>query len=160
PGMQDVIRDVDRTASDAVKNPNDTGYTLGVVTRTGLAWTKSYGFADAARSRPASVDAEYEIGSGPFSAIRLLQLTRDGKGRLSDRAEKYVPELRSVPNRFPDAAPVTLIQLALHTSGLDLEVAANANVESLIAALPQARYAFEPGTHLAATTIEDAVLAL
>ena len=55
PGMQEVIRDLDRAATEAVKNPSDTGYTLGVVTRNGLAWTKSYGFADSVRTRrPAS----------------------------------------------------------------------------------------------------------
>jgi hypothetical protein len=28
PGMREVIRDLDGAASEAVKNPNDTGYTL------------------------------------------------------------------------------------------------------------------------------------
>ena len=41
----------------------------------------------------------------------LLQLMRDGKAHLSDPAEKYVTELKSVRSRYPDAAPVTLMQL-------------------------------------------------
>lgn len=49
PGMPLVIRDLDQIATQAARNPNDTGYTLGVVTREGLAWTKSYGYADAGR---------------------------------------------------------------------------------------------------------------
>src|SRR5690349_10903000 len=84
PGMADVIRDLDRTATEAVKNPNDIGYTLGIVTRNGLAWTKSYGSAGA--------DTEYRIGTGALSAIMLLQLMREGKAHLSDPAQKYVPE--------------------------------------------------------------------
>ena len=167
PGMQEVIRDLDRTASEAVRNPNDIGYTLGVVTRNGLAWTKSYGFADSGRRRPASDDTEYAIGTGALTAITLLQLVRDGKAHLSDAAEKYVPELKLVHSRYPDAAPVTLLQLALHTSGLDLEPAtANSKTplagweKGLMAALPHAEYAFEPGTHTAASNIENAVLAL
>ena len=56
PGMQDVIRDLDSAASQAVKNPNDIGYTLAVVTRSGLAWHKSYGFADSRRTRPAAAE--------------------------------------------------------------------------------------------------------
>src|SRR5215475_14136575 len=120
PGMQEVIRGLDGAASEAVKNPNDTGYTLGVVTRNGLAWTKSYGFADGDRTRPADADTEYAIGTGAFNAIMLLQLVRDGKAHLSDAAEKYVSELKPVRSQYPDAAPVTLMQLALHTSGLDL----------------------------------------
>jgi len=167
PGMQAVIRDLDAAASDAVKNPNDIGYTLGVVTRNGLAWTKSYGFTDGGRTRPAGSDTPYAVGTGAFSAIMLLQLVRDGKAHLSDVAEKYVPDLKPVRSQYPDAAPVTLMQLALHTSGLDLEPkGANRNDpvagwdNSVIAALPNARYAFEPGTHAAASQLEDALLAL
>src|SRR5215471_9792092 len=167
PGMADVIRDLDRTATEAVKNPNDIGYTLGVVTRNGLAWTKSYGFADSGRTRPAGADTEYAIGTGALTAIMLLQLVRDGKAHFSDAAEKYVTELKSVRSQYPDAAPVTLMQLALHTSGLDLgPMGANSSSpmvgweKRLLAALPSAHYAFEPGTHAAAASIEDAVLAL
>src|SRR5215831_1795743 len=167
PGMQEVIRNLDGAASEAVKNPNDIGYTLGVVTRNGLAWTKSYGFADSGRTRPAGADTEYAIGTGAFTAIMLLQLARDGKAHLSDAAEKYVAELKAMRSQYPDAAPVTLMQLALHTSGLDLgSVGANSSGpaagwdKSLMAALPNAQYAFEPGTHAAASSIEDAVLAL
>jgi CubicO group peptidase (beta-lactamase class C family)/pimeloyl-ACP methyl ester carboxylesterase len=164
--MQEVIRDLDRAASEAVKNPNDVGYTLGAVNRNGLAWEKSYGFADDARQQTASVDTQYRIGTGAFTAIMLLQLMRDGKVRLSDPAEKYLPELKSVRSRYPDASPVTLMQLALHTSGLDAATSATSNDAAagwdarLIASLPSAEYAFEPGTHAAASPIEDPVLAL
>src|SRR5262249_26530642 len=161
PGMQEVIRDLDRAASEAVKNPNDIGYTLGIVTRNGLAWSKSYCFADMARTKPAGADAEYAIGTGAFIAIMLLQLARDGKAHLSDAAEKYVTELKPLRGQYPDAAPVTLMQLALHTSGLDLgPIGPNSNrpvagwQKNLVAALPNARYAFEPGTHTAASNIE------
>jgi CubicO group peptidase (beta-lactamase class C family)/pimeloyl-ACP methyl ester carboxylesterase len=167
PGMQEVIRDLDGAASEAVKNPNDIGYTLGIVTRNGLAWSKSYGFADSGRTRPAGADTEYAIGTGAFTAVMLLQLARDGKVHLSDAAEKYVTELKSVRSQYPNAAGVTLMQLALHTSGLDWgPTGANSSSpvagweKRLIAALPSAHYAFEPGTHAAASSIEDAVLAL
>jgi CubicO group peptidase (beta-lactamase class C family)/pimeloyl-ACP methyl ester carboxylesterase len=167
PGMPEVIRDLDSAASEAVKNPNDIGYTLGVVTRNGLAWTKSYGFADSGRTQPARAETEYRIGTAAFTAIMLLQLVRDGKAHLSDPAEKYVTELKSVRSQYPDAAPVTLMQLALHTSGLSVgPMGANSNGavmswdKTLLTALPTAQYAFEPGTHAAASPIEDAVLAL
>jgi CubicO group peptidase (beta-lactamase class C family)/pimeloyl-ACP methyl ester carboxylesterase len=153
PGMPEVIRDVDRTASEAVKNPADIGYTLGVVTRNGLAWTKSYGQANA--------DTEYRISTGALSAIMLLQLIRDGKAHLSDPAVKYVPELKTVRSRYPDAASVTLMQLALHTTGLELRSSGEGGWEqNLIAALPRAESAFEPGTHASLSKVNDALLAL
>src|SRR5690348_3953515 len=74
PGMEAVIRDLDRIATGAVKNPNDTGYGLGVVTRERLAWAKSYGYGDSGRQAPANSASTYGIGSGAFTAIMLLQL--------------------------------------------------------------------------------------
>jgi CubicO group peptidase (beta-lactamase class C family)/pimeloyl-ACP methyl ester carboxylesterase len=161
PGMPLVIRDLDRTATDAVKNPNDIGYTLGVVTRDGLAWSKSYGRATS--------DTVYGIGSGAFTAIMLLQLTHAGTVHFSDPVEKYLPEMKSVRNPYPDAAPVTLLQLAVHTSGLDLDSRDGGPYtkgpaaeweKTLIAALPHTSYEFEPGTHAALSNIGDSILAL
>jgi CubicO group peptidase (beta-lactamase class C family)/pimeloyl-ACP methyl ester carboxylesterase len=161
PGMSLVIRDLDRTATEAVKNPNDIGYTLAVVTREGLAWTKSYGRATS--------ESAYRIGSGAFTAVMLLQLTRAGTVHLSDRVEKYVPELKSARNAYPDAAPVSLLQLAVHTSGLTLDVRDGdaytkgpiADWEkTLVAALRHTSYEFEPGTHAAASNIDESILAL
>jgi CubicO group peptidase (beta-lactamase class C family)/alpha-beta hydrolase superfamily lysophospholipase len=157
PGMSLVIRDIDRTAEQAARNPNDVGYTLGVVTREGLAWTKSYGFADSARSARATSDTAYAIGSGAFTAIMLLQLRRDGAVHFSDPVEKYVPEMKLVRNPYPDAAPVTLLQLAVHTSGLALNSAESD--KTLDAALAHTSYEFEPGTHAALSNIDESILA-
>src|SRR5579871_1020634 len=169
PGMQLVIRDFDQTATQAARNPNDIGYTLGVVTRDGLAWTKSYGYADSARQSAATSETTYQIGCGAFTAMMLLQLTRQGAVHFSDRVEKYVPEMKSVRNPYPDAAPVTLLQLAIHTSGLTLnsrDAAAYTTgsvrewEKTLVTALAHTSYEFEPGTHAAISNIDDSILAL
>jgi uncharacterized protein len=167
PGMPLIIRDFDRTAEQAARNPNDVGYTLGVVNRDGLAWTKSYGFADAARSAPATSDTSYAIGYGAFSAVMLLQLRRDGVVHFSDPVEKYVPETKAVRNPYPDLSSVTLLQLAMHTSGLTLDAAIKYTTgpageweKALGAALAHTSYEFEPGTHAALSNIDEPVLAL
>lgn len=169
PGLSDVIRDFDQTAAQAIKNPADTGYTLGVVTVDGLAWTRSVGYADGARQTPASAETVYRIGSGAFSSVMLLQLVRDGTVHLSDPVAKYVTEIGSIPSAYPGSAPITLLQLAVHTSGLTPrsgEVSRSsaggpdAWERTLVAALPHAGYAFEPGTHAALSALDNAVLAL
>jgi CubicO group peptidase (beta-lactamase class C family)/pimeloyl-ACP methyl ester carboxylesterase len=168
--MSLVIRDLDRIATEAAANPKDIGYTLGVVTREGLAWSKSYGYTSSARNTPAGAETAYGIGAGAFTAIMLLQLVHAGTAHFSDPVEKYIPELKkSVHNPYPDASPVTLLQLAIHTSGLALN-ARNAGAfqqgsiaeweKMLIAALPHVTYEFEPGTHAAASNIDDSILAL
>jgi CubicO group peptidase (beta-lactamase class C family) len=87
----------------------------------GLA--KSYGNADSERSLPANQDTAYRIGSitKMFTATMLEQLVEAGKVNLSDPVEKYFPEVNKVPKRYNDTPPITLLQLATHTSGLSRE---------------------------------------
>jgi CubicO group peptidase (beta-lactamase class C family) len=72
-----------------------------------------------------------------------------------------------VKGAFPDAPPITLIQLATHTSGLgrepdDVAIATAGPVaeweKTLIAALPHLKYDFEPGTRFSYSNIGYAIL--
>jgi D-alanyl-D-alanine carboxypeptidase len=102
-----------------------------------------------------------------FTALMLEQLVEAGKVHLSDPVEKYLPEIRTVRKDFPDAPPITLLQLATHTSGLDREPdnVAEATAgpvsgweKSLLTALPHLHYEFEPGTRFFYSNIGYAVL--
>src|ERR1700728_686637 len=94
--------------------------TVGVVSGTALVWTKSYGDADMEKKIPADKNTIYRIGSitKMFTALMLEQLADRATVHLSDPVEKYVPEIKAVSDRYADASPITLIQLATHTSGL------------------------------------------
>ena len=106
-----------------VKDPQAASFTLGLVRPNGLVWPKSYGYADIAAKKPANADTVYRIGSitKQFTALMLLQLVHEGGGYFSDPVEKYFPEIHQVKNEYKNAAPITLLQLANHTSGLDVE---------------------------------------
>ena len=143
--------------------------TVGVVYKNQLVWTKSYGNADMEKKIPADKDTVYRIGSitKMFTAVMLEQLADAGKVHLSDMVEKYFPEVKTVTGRFPDAAPITLIELATHTSGLDREPGNTDTYlhgpvsdwqKTLIAALPHTHYAFEPGTRFFYSNIGFAIL--
>src|SRR5262249_57288792 len=97
--------------------------TGGVVTRSVLVWTKSYGFADMEKKLPATRETVYRIGSitKQFTGLMLLQLVEAGKVHLSDPVEKYFPEVNQVQGRFSRAPPLTPVQLAPHTSRLGRE---------------------------------------
>jgi CubicO group peptidase (beta-lactamase class C family) len=97
----------------------------------------------------------------------LEQLADAGKVRLSDPVEKYFPEINTVQGRIPNAPPITLVQLATHTSGLgrepdDTETYVTGPVASwektLIAALPHTHYIAEPGTRFSYSNIGYAIL--
>jgi CubicO group peptidase (beta-lactamase class C family) len=156
------------TAAEFAKFPVGS-VTVGVVAGNQLIWTKSYGQADMEKKIPADKDTVYRIGSitKMFTALMLEQLVEAGKVHLSDPVEKHFPEVNTVTGRYAGAPPITLIQLANHTSGLDREPQNTDTYvhgpvsdweKTLIAALPHTRYAFEPGTHFSYSNIGFAIL--
>ncbi len=143
--------------------------TIGVVSGAQLICSKSYGTRDMEAAAPADKDTVYRIGSitKMFTALMLAQLVDDKKVHLSDPVEKYFPEINRAQGRYPDAAPITLVQLSTHMSGLsrepdDLETWLKGPVAQwnkvLIAALSLIRYEFEPGTHESYSNIGCAIL--
>ncbi len=98
----------------------------------------------------------------------LLQLAEQGNVRLSDPVEKYFPEVNKLQGRFPNAPPITLVQLATHTSGLDREPDDEQRKyiygpvsdweKQLMAAIPHTSYAHEPGTRYSYSNIGYAIL--
>jgi CubicO group peptidase (beta-lactamase class C family) len=131
--------------------------TAGVISGSELIWTTSYGYANSESKTAATADNVYRIGSitKQFTDIAFLQLVKRGKVRLTDPVEKYLPEINTVQNRPQGSPPITLLQLATHTSGLDREPADMETYvtgpvatwdKTLITALAHTKYAFEPGT--------------
>jgi CubicO group peptidase (beta-lactamase class C family) len=157
-----------RAVADLAKDPIG-GLTIGIVSGGQLAWTRSYGWSDMEAKAPATRATVYRIGSmtKQFTALMLLQLVEAGKVHLSDPAEKYFPEVNKLQGRPPGAPPVTLVQLATHTSGIDREPEGAdpflkgqvADWEkTLIAALPHTRYIAEPGTRYSYSNMGYAIL--
>jgi CubicO group peptidase (beta-lactamase class C family) len=143
--------------------------TVGVVSGDKLVWTKSYGNAESEVSPAANQDTVYRIGSitKMFTATMLEQLVEAGKVELTDPVEKYFPDVNRVPKRYKDAPPITLLQLATHTSGLSREPDHTSTYvtgepegwkETLIAALPHVRYESKPGKRFSYSNIGYAVL--
>ena len=164
-----AYQEIDALAAAELAKDNVAGVTVGVVSGGGLAWAKSYGYADTENKVPAAKDTVYRIGSitKQFTVLMLLQLVQDGKVHFSDPVEKYFPDVNKVTDRFPGAPPITLVQLATHTSGLarepgDLDTYVKGPVSDwekvLIAALPHTKYEFEPGTRFSYSNIGYAVL--
>ena len=149
------IISIDGLFAAEYKKEHAAGLTVGIVSGRDLVWIKSYGLADIANGRPATTDTVYRIGSitKQFTSLMFLQLVQDGKVHFSDPVEKFFPEVNQVQGRYLGAPPITLIQLATHHSGLneepeDVERFTTGPVsqweQTLIAALPKLRYAYEP----------------
>ncbi|MEC9302046.1 MAG: serine hydrolase domain-containing protein [Acidobacteriota bacterium] len=164
-----ALAEIDQMAQTELARDDIGSVTIGVVKRGTLIWTKSYGFADMATHKVATVNTVYRIGSitKPFTALMLLQLVERGVVSLSDPVERYLPAINEVQNRIDGAPPISLVQLATMTSGLGREPEdlptylvgpVNEWTQVMRNALPRVEYSFEPDTHYHYSNIGYAVL--
>lgn len=171
PASDARIQKVDRIFQAEYDTAKSGSLTAGIVQGSKLVWSKSYGYADMDQQKPASVDTIYRIGSitKQFTAVAFQQLVQAGKVRLTDPVESFVPEIGLVKGRPTGSQPITLLQLATHTSGLDREPAdiarfttgpVNEWQKTLIGALADLKYAYEPGTKYMYSNMGYAVLGL
>lgn len=167
--LDEAIRQIDSLTADEFARTGQGSITVGVVSGPKLVWTKSYGYADMDKKRPATKESVYRIGGTTlkFTALMLLQLVRAGKVKLDDPVEKYLPEVNQLRGRYTDAAPMTLAQLATHTSGVaydpeDVETYTKGAVADwekiLIAALPHTRCLAKPGARFIYSNVGYAIL--
>ena len=151
-----TLRDIDtRIAADFAKD-GVGGISIAVVSGDKLVWSKHYGYAETETKRVANNDTVYRVGSitKQFTALALLQLVEQGKMRISDPLDKYVPEVRGVQKPYAGTPSITLLQVVTMHSGLAREPGcANHSVGPLSAwqkividCLRQTSYVNEPGT--------------
>jgi CubicO group peptidase (beta-lactamase class C family) len=143
--------------------------TVGVITGSQLAWTRSVGFAEMKARRLANRNTVYRIGSitKPFTAVMLMQLVAAGQVQLSDPVERYLPEVKQIASRPRGAAPFTFLQLATMTAGLAREPndagpfwtgPVSSWEKTLLAAMPHTSYTSFPGTEYSYSNIGYAIL--
>jgi CubicO group peptidase (beta-lactamase class C family) len=102
----------DRQVQAYVHNGDFSGSVL--VARDGhILFQKSYGMANHEWGIPNSEKTKFHIASvtKTFTAAAILQLERQGKLKLSDPLNKYVPD-------FLNGERITIEQMLSHTSGL------------------------------------------
>src|SRR5579864_4235643 len=165
--LEPVIADLDKIAIQAVADPENGSYVVAVVDKNGIVWIKSYGYADVERKIYATPTTVYRVYSmtKPFTALMLLQLVHDCKVHFSDPAQRYFPPIAHLKPVNPKAAPITLLQLATHTSGLPVgakEYNSGPPAEwekQLIRALSDTSFESEPGTKFRYSNIGYGVLA-
>jgi len=93
-----------------------------------------YGKADREAGKPLQEDSLYRMFSSTklVTACAVMLLAEDGRLRLEDPVERYIPELgarqvlrpdaRDIGDTEPARSPITLQQLMTHTSGLSYGV--------------------------------------
>lgn len=91
------------------------GVSLALVRGDEISYARGFGFQDVERRVPAQPSTAYGIGSitKSFTAVGILQLAEEGKLRLDDPVEKFLP----VRVR-PFGEPIRIWHLLTHTAGI------------------------------------------
>jgi serine beta-lactamase-like protein LACTB len=90
---------------------------IALVDDQAIVWAAGFGYADARRTRPATADTVYRVGSVSklFTDIGVMQLVERGELELDAPVERYLPGFRP---KNTSGKPITLRQLMTHRSGL------------------------------------------
>lgn len=133
-----------------------SGAVTGVIGPDGLIAVEAFGLADIGQKSPMRKDALFWVGemSRPMTAVALMMLVEEGKVRLEDPLEKYVPAFKDVKVQTPlgpvaPRRPITLRDLLAHTSGIHpaAATAPGAAIDTLTLAAMADKYASRPLTH-------------
>src|SRR5690349_16805433 len=108
------IAALDTAFSAAFADASAPAVAAAVVKDGHTVWTKASGFADLAKTKPATPDTIFRLASltKAFTATVVLQLVNEKKLSLDDTIGQRLPEL---PKAWHGA---TIRQLLSHTSGI------------------------------------------
>lgn len=130
------------------------GLSIAIVHDQDLVWARGFGYADRDKQTPATPDTIYRIASisKVFTSTAIMHLRDQGKLKLDDPVEKYLPWFK-IKTASADAPPITIRHLLTHTAGLPREAAFPywsdfkfPTREQMIKALPTQEAVYPPET--------------
>jgi len=116
---QTELAKVDKIFADWRKDQNVPGLVWGIVEDGKLVAIKSQGVAELERGTPVGPDSLFRIASmsKAFTALAILKLRDEGKLRLDELAEAYMPEMRGWKYPTSDSPRITVRDLLNHAGG-------------------------------------------
>lgn len=100
---------------DRLAEKNQAMGSLSIVRDGSVVYTRNigYGRISGSEKKPLNTASRFRIGSitKMFTAVMILQLAEEGKLKLSDRLDKFLPQI-------PNAGKITLAHILAHRSGI------------------------------------------
>ena len=115
-----LLPGIDKLYSELAEKEHLPGLVYGVVVDGKLVHSRALGFANVEEKIAANGNTRFRIASmtKSFVALAALKLRDQGKLKLDDPVEKYLPEFRKVKLPTADSPPVTVRMLMTMTTGL------------------------------------------
>ncbi len=110
---------VEKLYRDRAEKFHYPGLAFGIVLDGKLVYSGGMGYADVAKKTPATPKSLFRIASmtKSLTAMAILKLRDEGKLRLDDPAEQYIPELKTHKYLTADAPRITVRNLMTHLAG-------------------------------------------
>jgi CubicO group peptidase (beta-lactamase class C family) len=130
-----------------------SGAVTVVAAKDKLLAVDTIGLADIATKKPMEPNNLFWIASmtKPLTAVSILMLQDEGKLKLSDPVEKFIPEFAALKTSAGQPAHITIEQILTHTSGLgEGDNAAIKSAHTLADLIPiylASPMLYEPGDH-------------
>jgi CubicO group peptidase (beta-lactamase class C family) len=111
------------------------------------------GLANVAQKKPMELNSLFWVASmtKPFTAVSILMLQDEGRLKVSDPVEKFIPEFAALKTPAGQPAHITIEQILTHTSGLgEGDTAAIKSAHTLADLIPiylASPMLYEPGDH-------------
>jgi CubicO group peptidase (beta-lactamase class C family) len=119
PGEPRTYVELHQAIEKVLKEEHAPGAAIAIVSRTKVEWMAGVGAADEAMSKPVTTKTIFRLGSvsKEFVALAALKLQEEGKLKLTDKLQEWLPEY-PVENAWESTNPVLLVHLMEHTSGI------------------------------------------
>lgn len=116
--IQPLFSEVDGMYKKYAEKNTYPGYTYGILLDGQLVYSSSGGFIDIDRKIPATPQSMFRIASmtKSFTAMAILKLRDEGKLRLDDAINLYIPEIPE-GHITQDSSSITIRDLLMHSAG-------------------------------------------
>lgn len=117
--LQQLAPEIDALFAKFQADQHVPGLVYGVVKDGKLAYVKGLGVQNIDDDRPVTPDTLFRIASmtKAFTALSILKLRDDGKLRLDDLAEDYIPEMKRWTYPTKDSPRIRIRDLLQHVGG-------------------------------------------
>ena len=117
--IKELAPDIQKLFEEHRKEKNIPGIAYGIVVNDQLVVASSTGLMNLEEELPATTSSSFRIASmtKSFTAMAILKLRDEGKLLLSDRVEKYIPEMAGLEYLTSDSPLITIRNLLTMTAG-------------------------------------------
>jgi len=117
--IQALAPTIDKLYKDYAVKRNFPALAYGVVVDGKLVYAGSTGYTDVAKKTAATPKSLFRIASmtKSLTALAILHLRDQGKLRLDDPVQQYIPELKPIAYVTADAPLITIRNLMTHSAG-------------------------------------------